>query len=90
MQWNGTSPCEFDGKSLETETKTWAEFPNGGKAIVEQILALEEINKSKRAGLWGKLSVYYPSWWWTLKSPKTNTFADGAIERTSSKLDEKE
>ena len=28
-----------------------SEFPNGGKAIVEQILASEEINKSRRAGL---------------------------------------
>ena len=28
------------GKSMETET--WSEFPNGGKAIVEQILASEE------------------------------------------------
>ena len=37
---------------LENETTTWSEFPNRGKAIVEQILALEEINKSKRAGLW--------------------------------------
>ena len=27
------------------------EFPNGGKAIIEQILASEEINKSKTAGL---------------------------------------
>ena len=27
-------------------------YPNGGKAIVEQILALEEINKSKGAELW--------------------------------------
>ena len=52
MQWNGASRCEFDGKSMETETKTWSEFPNGGKAIVEQILASEEKNKSKRAGLW--------------------------------------
>ena len=26
-------------------------YPNGGKAIVEQILASEEINKFKRAGL---------------------------------------
>ena len=47
----GASHCEFDGKSIETETTTWSEFPNGGKAIVEQILASEEINKSKRAGL---------------------------------------
>ena len=36
---------------METETTTWSEFPNGGKVIVEQILASEEINKSKRAGL---------------------------------------
>ena len=36
--------CEFDGKSMETETTTWSEFPNGGKAIVEQILASEERN----------------------------------------------
>ena len=27
------------------------DFPNGGKAIVEQILASEERNKSKREGL---------------------------------------
>ena len=43
---------KFDGKSMETETTTWSEFPNGGKVIVEQTLALEERNKSKRAGLW--------------------------------------
>ena len=36
---------------METETTTQSEFLNGGKAIVEQILASEEINKSKRAGL---------------------------------------
>ena len=29
----------FDVKSMETETTTWSEFPNGGKAIVEKILA---------------------------------------------------
>ena len=43
MQWNGESCFEFIGKSMETET-TWSEFPNGGKAFVEQILASEEIN----------------------------------------------
>ena len=51
MQWNGASRFEFDGKSMETETATWLEFPNGGRVIVKQILASEEINKSKRAGL---------------------------------------
>ena len=35
---------------LETETAT-SEFANEGKAIGEQILASEEINKSKRAGM---------------------------------------
>ena len=45
MPWNGASPCEYDGKSMETETTTWSEFTNGGKAIVEQILASE--NRSR-------------------------------------------
>ena len=44
------SRCELVGKSMETVTTT-SEFPNGGKAIVEHILASEEINKSKRAEL---------------------------------------
>ena len=42
MQWNGASGCEFDRKSMETETATWSQFPNEGKTIVEQILASEE------------------------------------------------
>ena len=29
---------------MGTETATWSEFPIDGKAIVEQILASEEIN----------------------------------------------
>ena len=45
------SRCEFDRESMETETTTQSEFPNGGKAIVEQLLASEEKNKSKRAVL---------------------------------------
>ena len=57
---------EFDVKSTKTETTTWSEFLNGGKAIVEQIPVLEEINKSKRVGLWesqsgmqvGKLTIW--------------------------------
>ena len=56
---NSHKPCgetgypvfEFIEKSMETETTTWSEFTNGGKAIVEQILASEERKKSKRAGL---------------------------------------
>ena len=46
MQWNRAPHCEFDGKSMETET-TWSKFPPGGKAIIEQILASEEINKEQ-------------------------------------------
>ena len=61
----GAFHFEFIGKSMETET-TWSEFPNGGTAIVEQILVSEEIGKSKRAGLWdsqsgiqvGKLTIW--------------------------------
>ena len=37
--------------SMETDKTTWSEFPNGGKAILKQILVSEEINKSKIAGL---------------------------------------
>ena len=48
MQWNGASCCELVGKSIETETTTWSEFPNGGKAIVEQILASEERNPKEQ------------------------------------------
>ena len=51
MQWNGTSCFELDGKSMKTDTKTWSEFPDEGKAIIEQILASEERKKSKREGL---------------------------------------
>ena len=66
MWWNGASCCEYDVKSMETETTTWSEFLNGGKAIVEQILASEERKKSKTAGLWesqsgiraGKLTIW--------------------------------
>ena len=42
--------------SMVTETTTWSEFSNGGKAIVEEILASEEKIKSNRAGLWESLS----------------------------------
>ena len=66
MRWNGAPHCELDGNSMETETTTWTEFPNRGKAIAEQMLASKEINKSKRAGQWqpqsgiqeGKFTVY--------------------------------
>ena len=47
----GHPDCEFDGKPMETEATTRSEFPSGGKAIAEQILVSEEINKSKRTGL---------------------------------------
>ena len=42
MQENGAFHCEYDGESMETETTTRPEFLNGGKGIVEQILASEE------------------------------------------------
>ena len=68
MRWSRASCFEFDGKSLETETITWSGFPNGGEVIVEQILASEEINKSKRVD-WepqsgmqvGKLTIWVRS-----------------------------
>ena len=36
---------------MENETTTRSEFPNEGKAIIEQMLASEERNQSKSAGL---------------------------------------
>ena len=33
------------------KTETWSGFANGGKVIVEQILASKVRNKSKRGGL---------------------------------------
>ena len=51
MQGNGASHCEYDGKSMETDTTIWPEFPYRGKAIVEQILASEKRKKFKRVGL---------------------------------------
>ena len=39
-------PFGFDRKSIETETTTSSEFSHERKAIVEQILMSEEINKS--------------------------------------------
>ena len=67
MGWNKAFCFEFIGKSMETETTL--EFPDGEKAIVEQILASEERKKSKRAGLWksmlgiqvGKLTIWVRS-----------------------------
>ena len=48
------------------EKITWSEFINKGKAILEKILASQEINKSEGAGLWesqsgvwvGKLTIW--------------------------------
>ena len=44
LRSNRASLCEFDGESIETETR---EFPNTAKVIVEQILASKK-KKSKR------------------------------------------
>ena len=60
------SSSEFYGKSMETETTTWSEFPNEEKSIVEQMLVSDDRNRSKRAGLWesqsgirvGKLTIW--------------------------------
>ena len=65
MQWKGASPFEYDRKSIETETRTWSVFSNGGKATIEQLLA-SEINsdeqdcESRNQGFeYGS----YPSYW---------------------------
>ena len=48
MQRKRVSCCEYDGKLMETETTISSEFPNGRKAIVEQILASEERSKNPK------------------------------------------
>ena len=45
------SRFELDGKSKETETTTWSDFSNWGKAFEEQVLVSER-SRSKRGGLW--------------------------------------
>ena len=64
MQWNGASRCEYNGKSIETDTTTRAEFANGGNHYRTNT-SVRRI-KSKRAGLWesqsetqvGKLTIW--------------------------------
>ena len=89
-QWNRASCFNFIGKSMETETPTWLEFPNGRKAIVEQILALEEINKSKRARLWESRSgiQVVKLTTWTRLFEVDKQLAHGLMKRTWSMLDE--
>ena len=78
MRWNRASRREYDGNLIGTETKTWSEFPNGGEAFLEQILASEE-------GETVRTTVWYPS-------RKVNHLSkvvwDVLIETTSSMLDE--
>ena len=45
MWLNRASRYKYNGKSMEIETTTWLEFPNGNKVS-------EQTNKSKRAQLW--------------------------------------
>ena len=90
MQWNGASCCEFDFRSMESETTTWSEFRNGRKAIVEQIIASKERDKSKRAGLWELQYGNHLSkvvWDRKIKIEFTRLIM---IERTSSMLDKVE
>ena len=50
---NSDKLCDETGNPvvnlMEIQWKLRSEFPNGGKAVVEQIPASQEINKSKRA-----------------------------------------
>ena len=46
---------------METETTTWSEFPNGGKAIIEQILVSEEINPKEQDFENGKVTIWVRS-----------------------------
>ena len=67
---------EFIWKAMETETATWSEFSNDGKAILEQILAPEERNKYKRAELWESRITVWDS------SRKVNRLSKVVWDRT--------
>ena len=57
MRWNWASHCEFHGKSMETETTKWSEFPNGVKVNVEQILMWKEERNPQSGMQVGKLTT---------------------------------
>ena len=61
MRWNRASHCEIDKKSMETETTTWSEFPNGGKAIAEQTPASKKKKKKVQNSKTGRITVWDPS-----------------------------
>ena len=42
-------PFRFQGKWMETQTRTWSKFRNGRKANVGQQLGFKKINKLKKA-----------------------------------------
>lgn len=88
---------------FEREATTWSSFINGGKANVEKIIKLKDIDKSKSAGLWephsgirvGKLSIWARLLQWVnqslrriSKSRKAIILAEGLINRTVCMLDE--
>ena len=50
MRWNGASYFQFEENPVETEKKTWSEFPNSEKCIVEQKVDSEERNNPKEQG----------------------------------------
>ena len=60
MRWNKASHCQDDGKSMKTETATWSEFPNGGKAIVEQVPVSRKKEIQKRRTV--RITVWDLSW----------------------------
>ena len=72
------SSLEFDWKSIETETTTWPEFPNGGKAIVEQVLVSEERIRVTRG--------YFRNWGQHPEDTKKGTFSLQKVERDTPNL----
>ena len=42
MPWKGVSFFELERKSMETEIRTWSEFPNNEKTITKQIIGSED------------------------------------------------
>ena len=63
--------CEFDGKSMETETETWSEFPSGGKDHLSKVIWDYNIRSSPGQSV--PPEQVSQSLWGTLKSQKRKT-----------------
>ena len=58
MQGLGTSGCEFDGKSVQTETTTWLEFPKERNVVVDKYLHQKKERNPKEQDSWSRIRTW--------------------------------